>query len=564
MNVPNFADMSMFRVDDEPKWNVIPKEEFKTRMKRVFRHVANCLATTMGPYGSTTIIEQFGETYITKDGWAVLKNIHYNDPIDNNIMMLLVRISAQVVAQVGDGSTTSIVAANEILRQLEGNEEIFKKYRPKDLIFVLNECVEKICQEIYSRAIPVNKETLEEIGKIAYISTNGDNDIANAIVNIYKETGNPSIEYVQSKTEKTIVEVVEGYSARITYIDNIFTTSDDGNCTLNNPYLLMFDYKIDMENCLDIISAGIAYAQENKSRLVVIAPEYDRKLLEHIGTAIVREYKDRGTSSAVYCRVSAINNTSRDLYNDFAIMAGGQIIHERYGNVEFELTQINEFLGHVERAVIGKESTLISGFISRNENMYKKILDDAIAKYDTESAKYLTRGIIDTSLNDVKNRVAKLHGKMGVIRVGGMSTIEKKANYDLVEDAIKACESAYQYGCNVGGSMIIPIVIQDMMVNKNECEEHRAIYEALCNAFINVFDTIASNKDEGYDVGAIFDDIMAKYDNDGEYVTYDLVKDKLSGDVVNSCRTDVEVLRACVSVVSLLLTSNQYITIRKQ
>ena len=99
---------------NKSNWNVISEEEFKTRIRDVFERVADSLSKTLGPYGSTTIIEKYGEMHITKDGWQVLKNIRFDNAIDNNILMMLTRISAQVVIKVGDGSTSSIIAANEI------------------------------------------------------------------------------------------------------------------------------------------------------------------------------------------------------------------------------------------------------------------------------------------------------------------------------------------------------------------------------------------------------------------------------------------------------------------
>lgn len=49
---------------------------------------------------------------------------------------------------------------------------------------------------------------------------------------------------------------------------------------------------------------------------------------------------------------------------------------------------------------------------------------------------------------------------MGVINVGGFTELEKSANYDLVEDAVKACESAYLYGYVPGQSISIRTAIK--------------------------------------------------------------------------------------------------------
>ena len=136
-----YMDALSMKSDDDfkvSKWNVVDDNTFKNRICTVFKQVSDALSKTLGPYGSTTIIEKFGEMYITKDGWQVLKAIRFDSPIDNNIMMMLVRIATQVVLKVGDGSTSSIVAANNLLDKLN-NSNILSTMRPKEFIDLLDE-----------------------------------------------------------------------------------------------------------------------------------------------------------------------------------------------------------------------------------------------------------------------------------------------------------------------------------------------------------------------------------------------------------------------------------------
>ena len=205
--------------------------------------------------------------------------------------MLLLRISAQVVIKVGDGSTTSIVAANSILKELKAHESIISKMRPKEFMETLQSCVNYLVDKIYESSNKVNKETCEEIYKLAYISTNGDDYISKIIQDIYLKTNNPSIEYVKSKTNDTTYEIIDGYRANITYIDNIFTTNDDGTCVITNPIIIMFDHKIDIERALPLISAAAMKGADENRRVVVIAPHYDKFLLDNIRKNMIVEYK---------------------------------------------------------------------------------------------------------------------------------------------------------------------------------------------------------------------------------------------------------------------------------
>lgn len=539
--------------------NVISESEFRKRTRAVFNFVSNALTNTLGPYGSTTIIEQYGEMHITKDGFQVLKNIKFDNPIDNNILLLLLRISAQVVIKVGDGSTSSIVAANSILKEFENIQGSLSDVRPKDLINLLNKCVKNITEYIYDNANKINKETFDEIYKIAFVATNGDENISNIIRKIYQETDNPSIEYVQSKTDETTYEIItNGYKANITYIDTIFTNTDTGICEITKPALLMFNHKADLDTSYPIIQDAMRLAASNERRLVVVAPNYDQFLLEKIKNDTMAEYRLRGTSNVVYTRVSLVNNLSHELYNDFSVMAGGEVITEQIAS-EYSVENLYSFMGEVESIIINNKTTFIKGFSKRNENMYNKIVEDAESKYNALEEEYRNKGIIDTKLNEVKQRATKLKGSMGIVSVGGYSTLEKKANYDLVEDAIKACESAYKHGYNVGGNLIIPYTIDKLLPTITD-ENERTIYKMMYDAFINVYKTVLKNKyiSDEYDYNGVINRCLFAGDNIN---CYDLITETYSDSIINSCITDIEILKATVSIVSLLTSSNQYISI---
>jgi len=294
---------------------------------------------------------------------------------------------------------------------------------------------------------------------------------------------------------------------------------------------------------------------------VVVAPNYDKFLLDNIRKNIVIEYKSRGTSTIVYTRASLINNVSHELYNDFAIMCGAQVISEQF--IE-EITDetIHEYTGTVDNMIISEKTTFIRGFSNRNDNLYKKALDDATDKYTKLLEENQKKGIVDIKLNEVKQRMTKLHGNMGIIHVGGNSELEKTANYDLVEDAIKACESAYSNGYNIGGSLIIPYIITNKLDTTKFTDDENNIFNMIRAAFLNVFVTIIHNKyTDKEEYNEFYDRIIDVCMGMDDPVCYDLITDTYSSNIINSCETDIEILKATASIISLLTSSNQYISI---
>src|SRR5699024_388622 len=203
--------------------NVIDEEEYKERITLLFEDVANKLSKTLGPFGATTVLDKVGDVMLSKDGWQVLKKLAYMDEVQNTLLGLIVKIAHQVVMRVGDGSTTSVVGANQLLKQIDQIAKV-SNLRPKQLLDTLEYIVEDVCETIQSNATPINKEgDLDEIYKLALVSTNGDKEIAEMIRTIYKETGNPAIEFNKSKSSVTTFEVINGYKLQfMTYIDRIF------------------------------------------------------------------------------------------------------------------------------------------------------------------------------------------------------------------------------------------------------------------------------------------------------------------------------------------------------
>jgi len=559
MGVEDLRDMTSHR------WNVIPEDEFRTLIQDVFHTVASILEKTLGPYGATTLIEEFGTNHLTKDGWQLLKNISPENPTDRAILKLLKSIAHQVVLKVGDGSTSSIVASDEMLKAIDANE-VLKELRPKDLLNKINEVVDELTKQIMTDATHIDKDgDFEEIKNLALISTNGEEEIAEMVQRIYKETGNPAISFATSKTNQTKLEIIDGYKMNyMTYIDRLFINTDDGTSVQKNPMVVMFNHRVDEDYYDKVIAPLINVATANGHKLVVIAPYYSNKMMEKLGVILMNQYNVQKTTFSVFLKVSLINNHSFDLYNDFAALCGCTVINEMLAkelldndNDQERLEQAFGYVGAVGKMEIADNYTFISDFIKKDEDKMKLLFDDAVSKYNKILANSMEFEIINNDLINAKERVAKLHCKMGYIYVGGNSEIAKKANFDLVEDAVKACESAFKFGYNNGQNLAI-IKACLKLLDRTDDQMKQEIIGCISNAFTGVFHRILLNKEKRVHVGETLSIIGNCLERNQ---AFDLVTDTYSDDIINSCMTDVEILKAVGSMVALLLSSNQMVSI---
>ena len=550
--------------------NVIDEIEYKERLSLVFDKVASILKSTYGPYGCNTVIQKSTDVMFTKDGHQTMKRIKFRDDVQQTIMDLLFKIATQVAIKVGDGTTTATIAADQLLKHIQKDEKL-DAMRSKDFMDLLFEVVDEICESIREDATLIDKDgDLNEIWKLASVATNGDDLIPSIITDIYQKTDNPAIEYNKAKGAETNYEIIEGYKMQfMKYIDRIFINSDDGTCNVKDPEILLFDHRIEQEYYDKIIKPALNKVYQKGKRLVVVAPFYDSHLLQTFRRTLLNEFKCTQTTSAVYVRCGLINNHFNELYEDFAALCGSQIISEQVAadimedKIEYEPT---EFLGRVSSMVIGENSTTISGFINKNEAMFKLLHDEAISKYNEVMEASEKSAHITDALINAKQRLSKMRCKMGIINVGGFTELEKSANFDLVEDAVKACESAYLYGYVPGQSIAIRTAILKLMENdEQKSPEKEALLKAINDAFIGVVQILLNNK---YKKDPLtFEDVRLLTNNSIKYksaidITHmDKENLVLNPDIINSCMTDIEVLKAASSIIGLLLGSNQFISI---
>lgn len=562
---------------DGYRWNVLDEEEFKERYEFVFNKVAKALTRTFGPYGANTIKEYDSYVTSTKDGWQVLKYIKFNDRVLGVILNTLVDICNKVQTRVGDGTTTSIVSSDKLLTEIK-ESEIFKTMRPKEFMLKFGQVVDEICKKIDEMSIKIDPEkNLEDIRNIALISTNDDKFVSNMIYDIYVKTNNPVIDFVKSNNLRTTCDIVEGYKLKAFFLDPIYALDDKGNNVSKNPYILMFDNTLERASHTKIINDAANMALDEGRKLFVLAPYYSEGMLAKIQYDVnktIQQTRDRNALDIVYCRVPLPNGLDKINFSDFAVFTGGRIItsQDMYEQTEtgYDIKEdfpVKEYLGEVGKIRVNSSEILINGFYNLNQEKYDAVklqarLDFEKAQEEAEaqaSARYI-------ELYNKKMRLSRLSGKMSVINVGGGSPMELEANYDAVEDATKACESAYKYGYNIGGSLMIPIAIEELKKENTELDSKtEAIMNIIDRAYRKVFLEVLNNKDRHFIGGIDEEDVKKNKAIVEECINkrtcYDLLTEEFSNRIVNPANTDIEILRASSSIIASLMSSNQYLSV---
>ncbi|KAK9821984.1 hypothetical protein WJX81_002760 [Elliptochloris bilobata] len=119
--------------------------------------IADMVKTTLGPKGMDKILQSMGrghEVVVTNDGATILKSLY----VDNPAAKVLVDISKVQDAEVGDGTTSVVVLAGELLREAE--KMVLQKIHPMTIISGFRESCELANKRL--EAVSINNEKDEK------------------------------------------------------------------------------------------------------------------------------------------------------------------------------------------------------------------------------------------------------------------------------------------------------------------------------------------------------------------------------------------------------------------
>jgi archaeal chaperonin len=130
--------------------------------------VAGAVRTTLGPKGmDKMLVDTLGDVVITNDGVTILKEMDIEHPAAK----MMVEIAKTQDAEVGDGTTTAVVLAGELLKQAEAllDQEI----HPTVIAAGYRAAAEKSLEILKTIAVDVSVKDAEFLKKIAVTAMTG-------------------------------------------------------------------------------------------------------------------------------------------------------------------------------------------------------------------------------------------------------------------------------------------------------------------------------------------------------------------------------------------------------
>ena len=402
----------------------------RKKMESGVNQLADTVKVTLGPKGRNVVLDKgFGAPLITNDGVTIAKEIELEDRFENMGAQLVKEVATKTNDAAGDGTTTATVLAQAMIN--EGMKNIAAGANAIVLRKGMKKAVETAQKALKEMSKPVSGK--KDITRVAAISAESD-EVGEMVADAMEKVGkNGVITIEEAKTMQTSVDVVEGMQFDKGYLSAYMCNDKDKMvANMDEPYILITDKKI--SNIQDILPILEQISKAGKE-LLIIAEDVTGEALT---TLIVNSL--RGTLKVVAVKAPGYGDNRKEMLKDIAFLTGGQAVFEELG-MQLKDTSM-EMLGRAKSVKVTKDSTTIVDGEGKSEDIQERITsikaqaEKATSEYDKK--KYL-------------DRIAKMSGGVGVIRIGAATETEMKESKYRVEDALDATKAAVEEGIIAGG-----------------------------------------------------------------------------------------------------------------
>lgn len=384
------------------------------------KKLANIVSKTAGARGRTIWLEKHG--YATKDGFNITREFTVKNKKQMAGVSILKQSALNTAIYGGDGTTLTCILAKEMLKTSDINVLEQMGSEIEEVKHILD-CTKK------------SKLTKKDLYNVAYTSSNGDKEVAEKVSELVWGIGKDGLLMTEQSHEEGLnVDIVEGFTFNSGYLDGAFVNSRNGSSEHEKP-IIFIQERYNISDC----KSYLEQAHVEKRPLVLFGIPDDQALL-----GITQNHMQ---GNIVACCV-AINGQGKS--------------KERFVN------DLREVLKNgCEKIIVKRHETIIKGFNDVSGYIETLQEEDTPTKHEKD---------------EQKERIARLTGKIGIIKTGAKTQAEERERIDRIEDSVRACQSALEDGIVVGGGMALYNI---NMYHKNKAygiidKSLKAQYKVLC------------------------------------------------------------------------------------
>ncbi|MBR6824560.1 MAG: chaperonin GroEL [Firmicutes bacterium] len=408
--------------------------EARQALERGVNALADAVKVTLGPKGRNVVLERkYGMPLITNDGVTIAREIDLEDPLENMGATLVREVATKTNDMAGDGTTTATLLAQVMIG--EGMKNVTAGANPMVLRKGIEMATAAAVAELKKNA--QNVESKKEIAQVASVSAN-DAAVGELISSAMETVGKDGVITIEeSQGFETTLEVVEGMQFDRGYISPyMITDSDKMEALLDRPYVLITDKKISaFAELMPVLEKVI----QSGRPVLIIAEDIEG---EAQATLILN--KLRGVINCVAVRAPGFGDRRKAMLQDLAVLTNATVISEDLG-LRLETATV-DMLGGARQIKITKDTTTIVDGDGCSEDIEDRV-QQLRNEYENSHS--------DFDREKLQERIAKLSGGVGVIKVGAATETELKEKKLRIEDALSATRAAVEEGIVSGGGLAL-------------------------------------------------------------------------------------------------------------
>ena len=555
--------------------NVIPEEAFKRLVHDTFKTMTDVLRETYGPYGSTVIISDQGETITTKDGFNVVEAMGFSHQYKRMVYLTIKKICERVNRNVGDGTTSCILLAGCLFNIL--NDLIKTPNDKREILNILTSVERKLdnvnkIDTSYDN-YPVEPLTLKSMKNIISLASNYDEELTNILMEALSPTTETS-EMYGTENEKVCsirnvvaeADVTTDSNKSLTY--SIYplpgnyhvniSMDTEFALALTNPqfmYVVIYDHAFSSTDWKNLIDS---YGDRKGEKVLILTRAINKTVLnsdipKYVSMQnMIGALKDAFDMPFYFASVKSTDVQSE--LRDLAVVLNTSVrTLNDCSNIDFDNTPKIE-------ASVFRKNTLCLNITQPIENT--EYIENIKHEMDIETS----NSYVKTAEYKNRLRALTLSSNDTLIVVHGSSSLETKMIMDKIDDCISIINSANSSGV-VGNLLGYGYSLINNLHHNAKSKLEKQTYVSILNSISGLLNAIWKSKygkeadatdktpDGGKDFFAICNTVYKKHKS------YDIVTNTFVDpcELPTSAQYDLEVIIAAISIVKFLLTSRAFI-----
>lgn len=505
----------------------------RLRLERGVNALADAVKVTLGPKGRNAVLEKLtGPPTITNDGVTIAREIQLRDPFANMGAQLVKEVAMKTNGVVGDGTTTATVLAQAMVR--EGLRAVDHGANPMRVRRGIERAVSAVLSALDAQAVQVTEAA--DLAKIASLAAS-DDDVIGAVISEAVEFAGRSgvITTEESDSLGISVDVVDGIEFGHGYTSGYMVTDPERmEAVLDDPVVLLTNKKI---TSVQEVMPAIEAAKRADKPLLILAEDVDGAALQLLVGGNMHN-----TMRSVVVRAPGFGHRRVAELEDLAVALGGHVIAKDTG---IELSEVGlQHLGSCSRVTVTENDTTIVGGRGSQE-----LIDARVAQLQAQ----FDRARIDADRDSLELRIARLTGRVAVIKVGGFTSVELKERMLRVEDALSATRAAVEMGVLAGGGTALSQAHRSLAELADLDADELVGVEVVRGSLDEPLRWIAANA--GYDGDAVVDVVSELPHGHGFNALTGGYGDMFEEGIIDPYKVTRAALESAASIAALLITT---------